>query len=285
MSKKVIKTVAREAQEELEKESGNSSLLQGPFATKKYNMESVRLETTLSEIDILSGTPAIVRTGFEQDDVNKKITIPTIFAKIDGIPTEEKKYWKKLDEIRDSEGLKALVSIHFYTGDWYLSDEEYAEIMEDFTVSGLKQSTAWAYKMLNEQLQNEIAESIIEMFDDWAFSIEATEDVKQEFLSVALDLPKDILDMNLEVDYPKDVPLLAFIHQEDIGELNRQDVVALNMFHYLGWDVILYSPHGFASLENYMEPDTFDKFSYDKMRSTESGKGNHKKSLFSRIFN
>lgn len=285
MSKKVIKTVARQASEQIQAETKNASFLQGPFATKNYHMDSVRLETTLSEIDLLAGTPAIVRTGFEQDDNKREITIPTIFAKVDGIPTDEKKYWKNLDSIRDSEGLKALVSVHFYTGDWYLSDEEYAEIMKDFTVTGLKQSTAWAYKMLNEQLQNEIAESIIEMFEDWAFSIEATENIKQEFLSVALDLPKDILDMNLEVDYPKDVPLLAFIHQEDIGELNRQDVVALNMFHYLGWDVILYSPHGFASLENYMEPDTFDKFSYDKMRSTESAKGDHKKSFFSKLFN
>lgn len=285
MSKRVIKTVAREASDQIQSETKNASFLQGPFATKNYHMDSVRLETTLSEIDILAGTPAIVRTGFEQDDTNRKITIPTIFAKIDGMPKEEKKYWKNLDSIRDSEGLKALVSVHFYTGDWYLSDEDYDEIIHDFTVQGLKSSNGWAYKMLNNDLQNKIAESILEMFDDWAFTIEATDDVMHEFLSVALDLPKELLDMNLEVDYPKDVPLMAFIHQEDMGELNRQDIVALNMFHYLGWDVILYSPHGFASLENYMQPDAFDKFSFDKIRTTESAKGDHKKSFFSKLFN
>ena len=77
MTQKTIKTLARQTQDELLEETKNSSLLLQPFATRAYEMESVRLQTSLPEIDILLGTPAIVRQGFEQDDINKKITIPT----------------------------------------------------------------------------------------------------------------------------------------------------------------------------------------------------------------
>jgi len=86
------------------------------------------------------------------------------------------------------------------------------------------------------------------------------------------------------VDYPKEVPLLAFIHQEDFGIVENDDIVAMTLFHYLGWDVIVYSPHGYASLENVLNEDEFDHFSYEKMRPTSSSKGDKKQGFFGKLF-
>ena len=61
MVKKTIKTLARQAQDELLEESQNSALLQEDFATKAYQMDVVRIETTLAELNILLGMPKIGR--------------------------------------------------------------------------------------------------------------------------------------------------------------------------------------------------------------------------------
>lgn len=284
MVQKTIKTMARQTQDELLEETKNSSLLLQPFATRNYDMESVRLQTSLPEIDILLGTPAIVRQGFEQDDINKKIIIPTIFAKVDGVPENESAYIKHLDKINESPGLEALVSIHFISSDWFISDSQYDEIMADFSVQNLMNSDAWSYGMANRLLQKKIAQATINMMNDWPFSLEKDRENMMSVISMALDLPQELVEMSLEVDYPKEVPTLAFVHKEELGQITRDDVVALNMFHYLGWDVVVYSPHSFSSLENYMPEDTFDYFSYETVKNTNASKGDTKPSFFKKLF-
>lgn len=284
MVQKTIKTMARQTQDELLEETKNSSLLLQPFATRNYDMESVRLQTSLPEIDILLGTPAIVRQGFEQDDINKRIVIPTIFAKVDGVPENESAYIKHLDKINESTGLEALVSIHFISSDWFISDSQYDEIMSDFSVQNLMDSDAWPYGMANRLLQKKIAQATINMINEWPFLFEKDRENMMSVISMALDLPQELVEMSLEVDYPKEVPTLAFVHKEELGQITRDDVVALNMFHYLGWDVVVYSPHSFASLENYMPEDTFDYFSYETVKNTNASKGDTKPSFFKKLF-
>lgn len=284
MAQKVIKTLARQSQDELLEETNNSPLLQQPFATRKYDMTSARLETTREEINILTGTLAVARTGFEQDDTNKTILIPTIFAKINGLPTDEKKYWQHLDKIRDATGLQALVSRHIQASDWLIENDDYNDLMQDLSIENLQNSEAWAYNILNKDLQNKIAKAITDLFADWPFTIPPTDETKQLVLSVTLDLPQELLEMASEVDYPKEVPLLAFVHQESLGEMDFEDIIALNFFHELGWDIEIYSPHNYASIENYMNDDTYDSFSYETVRATNGAKGDAKPSFIKRLF-
>lgn len=282
---RVIKTAARASDDQLREETNNSVLLQQPFSTRHYKLTSARLATTLAELDILRGTQAIARQGYEQNDTEKTILIPTIFAKVDGLPNNEKPYWDTLDEIRDSNGLEALVSIHFKSSDWYISEDDFKFLTETELRAGtLMACDAWSYQMLNRDLQKSIAEAIVDTVEDWPFTFEKTDDNLAGVLSMALDMPKEILDMTAEVDYPKEVPLLAFIHQEDFGIVENDDVVAMTLFHYLGWDVIVYSPHGYASLENVLKEDEFDHFSYEKMRPTSSSKGDKKQGFFGKLF-
>ena len=282
---RVIKTAARASDDQLREETNNSVLLQQPFSTRHYKLTSARLATTLAELDILRGTQAIARQGYEQNDTEKTILMPTIFAKVDGLPNNEKPYWDTLDKIRDSNGLEALVSIHFKSSDWYISEDDFKFLTETELRAGtLMACEAWSYQMLNRDLQKSIAEAIVDMVEDWPFTFEKTDDNLAGVLSMALDMPKEILDMTAEVDYPKEVPLLAFIHQEDFGIVENDDVVAMTLFHYLGWDVIVYSPHGYASLENVLKEDEFDHFSYEKMRPTSSSKGDKKQGFFGKLF-
>lgn len=283
MVKKVIKTVAREANDELVSESNNSALFQTPFSTRKYTLTSARLSTTLVELDILRGTQAIGRLGYEQDDVNKTIVIPTIFAKVDGLPVKESSYWDRLNSIRDSKGLEALVSMHFRGSDWFIDDESFAILKTKLTADTLRSVPAWSYDILNIDLQRSIADAIVSMIEDWPFSFERHDDTLSAVLSMALEMPKELLDMTSEVDYPLEVPLLAFIHQESFGSVTQDDAVAMTLFHYLGWDVIVYAPNGYASLESYLNADEFDQFNYEKMQSTIDSKGN-KKSFLKTLF-
>lgn len=282
MSEKTVKTLAKESQDQLQEETQNASLLQGPFATRNYDMTAVRLQTTLPELAILNGTPAIVRPGFNQDDTSKTITIPAIFAKINGVPDDIDKYNLFFDEIEQSNGLQALFNNHLSTAEWQLTDEEITELLADLSAKTLMASSAWAYNSLAVELQLQIANAIVKTFDSWEFSFQKSLNNKAIVLRICLDMPVELLEMHNEVDYPKEVPLLVIKHDDKFKDINRDDVIGYNLMHHLGWDVELYSPNGLGSIGNFLSPDSYDEFYYNKMQSTNTAKG-HKPSLADKI--
>lgn len=282
MSENTIKTLAKEAQDQLSEETNNATILQGPFATRKYEMSSVRLQTTLPELKILNGSAAIVRPGFNQNDTDKTITIPTIFAKINGVPDDIDEYNLFFDEIEQSNGLQALFNNHLSTAEWQLTDEEITELLSDLSAKTLMTSSAWAYTSLAVELQLQIANAIVKTFDSWEFSFQKNLNNKASVLRICLDMPVELLEMHNEVDYPKEVPLLVIKHDDKFKDINRDDVIGYNLMHHLGWDIELYSPNGLGSIENFLSPDSYDEFYYNKMQSTNTAKG-HKPSLADKI--
>ena len=286
MSEKTIKTLAKEAQDQLQEETQNASLLQGPFATRSYDMTALRLQTTLAELAILNGTPAIVRPGFNQDDVSKTITIPAIFAKINGVPNDIDEYNLFFDKIEKSDKLAALFNGHLSTSEWQLSDEESATILSDLSVKTLMSSSAWAYSVLNRALQKKIASAIVNTINSWNFLFDKTFENKKLVLRMCLDMPKELLEMSNEVDYPQEVPLLVVKHDDTsenaLNDITTDDIIGYNLMHHLGWDVEIYSPSGLSSIENILNEDQYDVFYNPKLTATATSAG-AKVSIFDKI--
>lgn len=286
MSEKTIKTLAKEAQDQLQEETQNASLLQGPFATRSYDMTALRLQTTLAELAILNGTPAIVRPGFNQDDVSKTITIPAIFAKINGVPNDIDEYNLFFDKIEKSDKLAALFNGHLSTSEWQLSDEESATILSDLSVKTLMSSSAWAYSVLNRSLQKKIASAIVDTMNSWDFLFDKTFENKKLVLRMCLDMPKELLEMSNEVDYPQEVPLLVVRHDDTsenaLNDITTDDIIGYNLMHHLGWDVEIYSPSGLSSIENILNEDQYDVFYNPKLTATATSAG-AKVSMFDKI--
>lgn len=286
MSEKTVKTLAKESQDQLQEETQNASLLQGPFATRNYDMTAVRLQTTLPELAILNGTPAIVRPGFNQDDTAKTITIPAIFAKINGIPDDIDEYNLFFDKIEKSSKLKALFNGHLSTAEWELSDDESSTILSDLSTKTLMSSSAWAYSVLNRALQKKIASAIVDTINSWDFIFDKTFENKKLVLRICLDMPKELMEMSNEVDYPQDVPLLVVKHDDTstntLNEITTDDIIGYNLMHHLGWDVEIYSPSGLSSIENILNEDQYDIFYNPKIKATEASAGK-KVSIFNKI--
>lgn len=281
---RTIKTDAREAHDELHEELSDSRILQGDFATKNYTITSVRLQTTIDELDILKGTQAIFRKGYEQDDKVKTIQIPTFFAKINGIPSDESKYKNTIEHIRNAKDLQMLVEMHMETDSgWSMphSDSEY--LQNHLTVDDFINNSSWEYDILDRNSQEKLAFAIIDLINEWPFSFEKNDENIYQVLNAGFDLPREIIEMILEVDYPKQVPLLAYMQSAELGEVTKRDVISLAIFHSIGWDIIVYSPYAYASLENYLKSDEFDKFNLEKVKPTKFAKGD-KHSIFDKIF-
>lgn len=272
---RIIKTDARESHDQLHEELKNSRILQGDFATKNYTVTSVRLQTNAEELDILKGVEAIFRKGYEQDDNAKTIQLPTIFAKVDGIPKDESKYQNNLDKIRKAKDLQSLVEMHMETdSDWNLPHSDSQKLQADLTVDNFITNNSWEYDILDRNSQEKLAYAIIDLISEWPFSFDKTEENIYQVLNAGFDLPREIIEMILEVDYPKQVPLLAYMQSAELGEVTKRDVISLAIFHSLGWDVIVYSPYAYASLENYLKDDEFDKFNLERVKPSKYAKGN-----------
>ena len=286
MSEKTIKTLAKESQDQLREETQNAALLQGPFATRSYDMTAIRLQTTLPELAILNSTPAIVRPGFNQDDIAKTITIPAIFAKINGVPDDIDEYNLFFDKIETSDKLAALFNGHLSTSEWQLSDEESATILSDLSVKTLMSSSAWAYSVLNRPLQKKIASAIVDTINSWDFIFDKTFENKKLVLRMCLDMPKELLEMSNEVDYPQEVPLLVVKHDDTsenaLNDITTDDIIGYNLMHHLGWDVEIYSPSGLSSIENILNEDQYDVFYNPKLTTTATSAG-AKISIFDKI--
>ena len=103
---------------------------------------------------------------------------------------------------------------------------------------------------------------------------------------MCLDMPKELLEMSNEVDYPQEVPLLVVKHDDTsenaLNDITTDDIIGYNLMHHLGWDVEIYSPSGLSSIENILNEDQYDVFYNPKLTATATSAG-AKVSMFDKI--
>ena len=300
----ILSTVARKASTEF-----NALINQGsqvifkPYQFKNANLTSLRLQTTYDELKILGTSNAYVRPAFQAESM--LVTIPTLFAKVNGLLSNEADYWQQLKDIKNNNQNSSLIYefpiIPKPQDSKKLSiqreyAQEYAEYRDyifnaDFTANSLIESMFWPYNKLPTGAQLALANNIVQFTEKSNVILKYQENqelLKAHLFSTLLKIPDTWMKHFQATDYPKKVPkIIAFLSDE--VEFTREDAILLSFMNRMGFDIILYNPLGQNDIENFISEDTFDIHWLENLKSisisemlTYTGK---KKTGFLNLFN
>lgn len=247
-----LRTLASNSERELEKILYQDT---GLYKNNQYNKAtSIILKTTYEEINILWGEKARYREGFEI--LSNQVIIPTICAKITGVPNKNiSNYWKEIEKYLKEEG-KIFIDEPLYTSnnfqgliDSYLKN---GEILSE----KIKTAKEYRYGFLMEEKQNYILEKIKLFIERRLIKEISNQDLNNKILKILLNLDIEILRLIQNYDFTKKIPKLIVINtKESIGTI--EDAIIVGFLKEIGFDILLIVPTGYKNIESYYKSNFF----------------------------
>lgn len=255
-------TVAKKASQEMERVlHSDNSLLYRPWQFRSYKPQSITLKTTYDEIFLIMREKAFIRPSFEVK--NETVYIPSIFAKVLGISTNQKEYWGRVQEITDFD----LSSLHirFPITSPVKGNQlyHYQNALTNGKLDPMKmvKGNWWRYKQMPEGLQIGLA-SVISRYVDKALLTklehETEEQLKLYMFSAVMEIPDTIIKLLQQFDYSQTVPRIVIYNNGSSGEINRSDAALLLLLNEMGIDILLYNPTGQNDIELFIDSSIFD---------------------------
>ncbi|MBQ2593046.1 MAG: hypothetical protein II567_07175, partial [Candidatus Riflebacteria bacterium] len=221
----------------------------GSFVTQQYRKaQVVTLNTSSFEVYSLWGQELRFRQGFSNSD--SEVFIPTIFAKMNGVEGGKEKledYWLKMKELFTPE--TTVVSSY----PWVKNDigkfmsgnaTRYMDIRGKLLLRNIKNSSDYKYGFIDIDKQNYLLDKIQAFLDERSISGMGKNGREYAVIGILLDLPQEILLKLQEFDFTKTNPKYIFIITNRYCFSFEETVVA-NFLHFLGFDVLIYTPTGF----------------------------------------
>ena len=263
-------TVAYNASREMEKVLHHeNSFLYKPWQLRDYIPQHLTLKTTYDELFLLAKEDAFIRPDFHVE--NGYVSIPTVFAKINGVTRNKKEYWERLHRLTEHPMALTIKQFPFTKEEKsqpYLYHFQNARKNGKLDPEKIISGNWWRYKQLPIALQKGIANAIcrhVEKPDLLPVGAEKIEEVKLYLFAQAISIPNEILQLLQKFDYSKAVPKLILYNNEVNGNLSRSDAALLLLLNEIGMDIFVYNPPGHSDLEMFMKQDVFDSHLLDDM--------------------
>lgn len=256
-------TVAYRASREIESIlNQEGSGLYKPWQLRDYTPTSVTLKTTYDELFILIKEIAMVRPNFEVK--NGRVSIPTLFSKVQGVSKNRKEYWERLQMIADFEHALLIKHLPFTTttsNDFRFHYRNAVDKEGLLDVEKMIAANYWKYSHLPNGLQQGIGYAIRKLCEKpplKPLAGESSEELKIYLFSQAMQTGNSMIQLMQRFDYSQDVPKLVLYNNGLSGSLIRSDAALLLLLNQFGIDIIIYNPAGHNDIENFVDDDLFD---------------------------
>lgn len=256
-------TVAYRASREIETILNHEgSGLYKPWQLRDYTPTSITLKTTYDELFLLTKEPAMVRPDF---DVNNGIvSIPNVFAKVQGVSRNRKEFWDRIHSLTEGEDSLLINQFPFSSA---VNNDFRFHYRDAIGRDGLLipekmlQSNYWRYAHLPTGLQMGLAHAIKNICAKPALKPiynESMDELKVYLFTQGMQIPPTILKLLQRFDYSQTVPKLVLYNNELNGTMTRTDAALLLLLNQFGIDIILYNPPGHNDIENFIEEYLYD---------------------------
>lgn len=253
-------TIAYNASKEIEEVIYNEEVgLFKPWQFEKYLTHPITLKTTYDELKILWGEPTKLRPEFKVQ--NKKVYVPNLFAKINGVSEEIADYWQDLKTLASSPNTKIIQDVPF-TQISYTKQELYQTnylLNEDGLLDESKvlKSRHYRFGYLKEPLQHFLWVKINELIDSGMFLVTVDEKFKLKIIMTILTMEESLIKLIEVFDYPQEIPkLIVYDHEKE--SFNENDSILLAYFNLIGLDVVIFTPTNYRTIEQYIKPSLLD---------------------------
>ncbi|MCL1982728.1 MAG: YceG family protein [Clostridiales bacterium] len=230
--------------------------------TTFYQMKQFRelnpivLKTTFEEIDIIWKEPAKFRPAFST--AGDIVTIPSIFAKINGVKDSVESYLA---------GIRAKITADTLFIDKFpymppcqdpaaLDFVKRVYFKDHIDMEKIKNSKYYSYGLFGAETQNVIAKGIIDFLkNDW-YAKKRTS-FGYDILECLLRLPHDAVQLIHNFSFTESVPKVVVFNPGDTA-CSAEDCILIMFLKSLGFDVAVYAPTGYMVIEEHIHSELFN---------------------------
>lgn len=228
------------------------------FRDRQYHYcQTVTLKTTFEEINLLWSADAKYRTGFSSDE--NTVTVPNIFAKLDGVPYgDTNKYWKDIQSMltpntvfyRLTPFFKPTYGQNDFTGYFNGNRLNLAQIKSNMNIN--------KYAHLPDHIQDFIFQKMQEVIDSGYLKIKYP-DIMHLVIKTGTLIPSNILQLIQNFDFTKEIPKIVIIHVSK-NPFSAYECILLLLLNFLGFDILIYTPTGYKNIDNFVDIRAFNQY-------------------------
>lgn len=228
------------------------------FRDRQYHFcQTVTLKTTFEEISLLWSADAKYRPGFNSDE--NTVTVPNIFAKIDGVPYGDTgKLWKDIQSMltpntvffRFTPFFKPNYGQNDFTGYFNGNRLDLARIKSNPNVN--------KYIHLPDHIQDFIFQKMQEVVDSGYLKVQYP-DIMHLIIKVGTMLPTNILQLIQNFDFTKEIPKLVVIHVTK-NPFSVYECIMLLLLNFMGFDILIYTPTGYRNVDSFIDNRAFEQY-------------------------
>jgi|SRR5680860_117229 len=253
-------TIAYNASKEIEKVIYSEEVgLFKPWQFESYSTQPLTLKTTFDELKILWREPAKLRPEFKVQ--NKKVYVPNLFAKINGVSEDLNSYWLDLKALSSASNTRLIEDVPFtkisytkqelYQTDYLLNDQGLFEELK------VKQSKHYKFGYLKGHLQHFLIVKINELLSSEMFLATVDEKFKLKIIMTILTMDDSLIKLIEVFDYPQEIPKVI-VYDNEKETFTETDAILLAYFNLIGLDVIILTPTNYRTIEQQIKPSLFD---------------------------
>jgi hypothetical protein len=216
----------------------------------------VILETTYEEIYILWDKEARFRPNFESTD--DKVIIPIICSKVLGVLNGNVgQYFLYIKKMLDEDSF-LMIGFPYSKNKEKLKMKGISSFLNvrELDINAIKKHPNYKYNFIREPMQDYMLKCLQDLL--YSRIIKGTFENEMEYtiINVILNLDIDFLRLIQKYDFTGRIPKLIIIDTtEDIGSV--EDSIVIAYARQLGFDVVLFAPTGYRSVENHFSKKFF----------------------------
>ena len=253
-------TIAYKASKEIEEMIYNEEVgLFKPWQFESYSTQPITIKTTFDELKILWREPAKLRPEFKVQ--NKKVYVPNLFAKINGVTEDLNSYWLDLKTLLSASNTRLLENVPFteisytkqelYQTDYLLNEQGL------FDECKVMNSRHYKFGYLKGHLQHFLIVKINDLLSSGMFLATVDEKFKLKIIMTILTMDDALIKLIEVFDYPHEIPKVI-IYDNEKETFTENDAILLAYFNLIGLDVIIFTPTNYKTIEQQIKPSLFD---------------------------
>lgn len=217
----------------------------------------VRLKTTYEEIGILWNQEAVFRPNFETFD--DRVMVPVIASRICGVPgNDAAAYWNTISGMLGEDTFMVTKLPYIKNTDDNPMRQLATGFLADHRLKSqkIKAHPAYPYSFVREEMQDYMMDKLCELLDSGIIKGTYTAGAEYSIVAAALNLDKQLVRMIQKYDFTKEIPKLVVLTTgEDIPSL--EDSILTAYLSFLGFDVVIFVPTGYQSVERNFTSELF----------------------------
>ena len=269
--------------------SGNGAFRAWQF--RNGIVKSLFIRSTVIDLINNYAEPAKVRSGFKTEGLT--VTVPNYFFQIDGVYSDFNDYTKLVNICVSTPNTLVLTD----RGESLLGKQqiEYSDKLKlvfcelddgTYDIEELKKLEFYAWDKYRDALEKLMLNNINTVLKSGIFKEILSKEQRFDFVSDVMTMDERIMKMADNFDYTGKIPkLVLFLNNEDYIE--DRILYLIGYIVTLGFDVIIFSPAGFISIDSVFEPNRFNNEILDVVKyncTYEDATKKSKKGLLDRWF-